>query len=426
MARTRKGETGTDAAAPDEDSAIETLLGDTAGEAAMPPEPEIEAMSREEPESAAAPAPEESRKPVEPTHRPEAVRRRSGFLPTVLGGAIAAGLGFGAATYVLPRFWMPQVPADEIATVRDGLVQQATRLDTLSKAMDAAAADTTGADLASAQAAFAEQTDTALADLRNGLSALDTRIAETGARLDDLDGRLSALEKRPAEGGAASATALDAFGREMEAFRADMAAQKAALAEAQAKVQAEAASAAETMKAAVAEADRLRTEAEETARAATARAALGRIQAALTAGGALDPALVDLTGAGVEVPPALAEQGQGVPTLEALRAAFPPAARDALAASLRETASGSLWDRTRAFLRTQSGARSLAPREGADPDAVLSRTEGALAAGDLEAAITEIGALPKDGQARMTEWVALANRRIAATSAAAALAAELK
>jgi hypothetical protein len=425
MARTRKGETGTDASTPDEDSAIGAPLGDTPGMAAMPPEPEFEATPREPPEPEAAPAPEETRRSVAEPPRPEAARRRGGFLPTVLGGVIAAGLGFGAATYVLPRFWAPQVPIDEIAAVRDGLVQQAIRLDTLSKAVDAAAADTSGADLASAQAAFAEQTGTALADLRNGLSALDTRIADTGARLDALDQRLAALEKRPAEGGAASATALDAFGREMDAFRAERAAQKTALASAQAKVQAEAASAAEAMKTAVAEADRLRTEAEATARAAMARAALGRIQAALTAGGALDPALADLKGAGVEVPPALAEQGQGVPTLEALRAAFPPAARDALAASLRETASGSLWDRTLAFLQTQSGARSLAPREGADPDAILSRAEAALAAGDLEAAITEIGALPADGQARMTEWVALANRRIAATAAAAALAAEL-
>lgn len=426
MARTRKGETGTDAVTPDEDSAIERPSGDAVDLAETPPEPKPETVLREEPESAAAPAPEEARKPVEVAHRPGAARRRGGFLPTVLGGAIAAGLGFGAATYVLPRFWTPQVPADEIAAVRGDLVQQGARLDVLSKAVDAAAADTTDAGLASAQAAFAERADTALADIRNGLSALDTRIADAGARLDALDQRLAALEKRPAEGGAASATALDAFGREMEAFRAEMAAQKVALAEAQAKVQAEAASAAETMKAAVAEADRLRSAAEETARAATGRAALGRIQAALTAGGALDPALADLRGAGVEVPPALAEQGQGVPTLEALRAAFPPAARDALAASLRETASGSLWDRTLAFLRTQSGARSLAPREGADPDAILSRAEAALAAGDLEAAITEIGALPKGGQARMTEWVALANRRIAATSAAAMLAAELK
>ncbi|WP_413855752.1 COG4223 family protein, partial [Albidovulum sp.] len=130
--------------------------------------------------------------------------------------------------------------------------------------------------------------------------------------------------------------------------------------------------------------------------------------------------------AGVAIPPPLAEQGQGVPTLEALRTAFPDAARDALAASLKETAAGDTWERLLAFLRTQSGARSLTPREGTDPDAILSRAEAALAAGDLAGSISEIGGLPAEGQARMTEWVALASRRISATEAAAALAAELQ
>ena len=142
--------------------------------------------------------------------------------------------------------------------------------------------------------------------------------------------------------------------------------------------------------------------------------------------GALDPALADLRDAGVAIPPPLAEQGQGVPTLEALRTAFPDAARDALAASLKETAAGDTWERLLAFLRTQSGARSLTPREGTDPDAILSRAEAALAAGDLAGSISEIGGLPAEGQARMTEWVALASRRISATEAAAALAAELQ
>ncbi len=131
MARTRKGETGTDAATPDEDSAIGTPPDETAGDTEMPLEPP----------SAATPAPEEPRRPLEAAHRPEAMRRGGGFLPTALGGAIAAGLGFGAAAYALPRFWTPQVPVAEITAMRDGLVQQAARLDTLSKAVDAAAAD---------------------------------------------------------------------------------------------------------------------------------------------------------------------------------------------------------------------------------------------------------------------------------------------
>ncbi len=422
MARTRNGDPAAEAATPETDAGAEasTAEGTGAGEvpSAPPPGTQSELSSPPEMEPAAEPVAET------PRHRP--LPRRGGFLPTVLGGAVAAGLGFGAAAYVLPRFWAPQVPADEIAALRGDLGDQSARIETLAAAVDAAAADGSARDLAAAQAELAETTGTGLSDLRDALAALETRITDGEARLDAVDGRVSSLEKRPVAGGAASATALDAFEREMEALRSEMAAQKAEVADAQARLQAEADTATESIRAAVAEADRLRTEAKETARHATARAALGRIQAALTAGGALDPALADLRSAGIEVPPPLSEQGQGVPTLEALRAAFPAAARDALAASLRQTAGGSMWDRTFAFLRTQSGARSLSPREGVDPDAILSRAEAALAAGDPGAAITEIEALPADGQTRMAEWVALAKRRIAATDAAAALAAELE
>lgn len=422
MARARNGDPAADVTTPETDAATEAPVTQGAAVPEMSPtpepEPQSEAVSPSDPASAAA---SEASPP-----RPGPASRRGGFLPTVFGGAVAAALGFGAAAYVLPRVWTPQVPADAVVAVRDGLAQQSARLDTLAVDVEALAADPATHDLAAAQANLSETTAGALAEIRDSLAALDSRIGDGQARLNALDGRLSSLEKRPVEGGAASATALDAFGREMEALRAEMATQKSAVAEAQAQLQAEAAGATETIRAAVAEADRLRTEAEETARRATARAALGRIQAALTAGGALDPALADLRSTGIEVPPALAEQGQGVPTLEALRAAFPAAARDALAASLRETAGGSLWDRSLAFLRTQSGARSLTPREGADPDAVLSRAEAALAAGDPGAAITAIETLPEAGQARMAEWVTLAKRRIAATAAAAALAAELE
>ncbi len=425
MARTRKGTAGTDAAEPEDGTGIGAADDTTDAAQVLPePVPERDVAPQEEPETAAAPGLDDEPTPAPLPSQP--APRRGGFVPTVLGGAIAAGLGFGAATYILPRIWVPQVPVDETASVREGLAEQSARLDALTRSVEALAARPAASDIAKAQAAFAETTDSSLADLRSSLSTLDTSIAGTASRLDAVDARLTALEKRPVEGGAASATALDAFGREIEAFRSEMAGQKTALSDTFAKVQAEAAGATETMRAAVAEADRLRTEAEEAAKRTTARAALSRIEAALTAGGVLDPALADLKGAGIEVPQALAEQGQGVPTLDALRAAFPPAARGALAASLAESAGGSLWDRTLGFLRTQSGARSLTPREGADPDAVLSRAEAALAASDLGAAIGEIGTLPADGQARMAEWVALAKRRIAATSAAAALAAEVK
>ncbi|NCM97487.1 MAG: hypothetical protein GW948_09390, partial [Rhodobacterales bacterium] len=113
------------------------------------------------------------------------------------------------------------------------------------------------------------------------------------------------------------------------------------------------------------------------------------------------------------------------PTLAALQAAFPEAARAALDAALRADMGTSLTQRMTAFLRTQTGARSLTPREGTDPDAVLSRAEAALLGGDLAGAQAEIGALPPEAQAAMADWQALAERRLAATDALAALVAAM-
>lgn len=432
MARTRKGEAGD--GEPGAETASEAA--DTA-EAQVPPGPERPLPEDPLPvvEETAPDAPDNTRPvdepgpaaPVRPEPRPVPERsRRGGFFPTVLGGAVAAGLGFGAAVYVLPRVWTPEVPTAEVDALKAGLSQQSARLDDLSKAVESGPTAASVADLSTALTAAREDAASRVATLGDTLETLDARLVALSERIDGMEVRLSELEKRPVQGGAASALALEAFGREMEALRSEMATQKAAFAEAQSRVAEEATRATENVRAAAAEADRLRAEAEQTARQSLARAAFGRIEAALTAGGALDPALADLRAAGVDIPPALSEQGQGVPTLDALRAAFPPAARSALAVSLRETAEGSMWNRLLAFLRTQSGARSLSPRDGADPDAVLSRAEAALSAGDLAAAIAELDSLPADGQARMAEWTALAKRRIAATEAAAALAAELK
>lgn len=429
MARTRKADGGAEAKVADvpeevarSGTSAETVEPGQPEEAEELPAPEAGPSDLDEPESGDG-ARAEMPEPVRTG--PEA-RRRGGFLPTMLGGAVAAGMGFGAAIYVLPRVWTPPAQTGELEAVKGALAEQTGRIDSLSATVGSAATQAALADLAAAQSALGEKSAADLATLSETLGELDARLAETTARIDGLEARVAGLEKRPVSGGAASATALEAFGREMEALRSEMSAQKERLAEAQAAIAAEAARASERIEAAAAEADKLRAEAEATARKATIRAALGRIEAALKAGGPLDPALADLRGVGVEIPPALAEQGQGVPTLDALRAAFPPAARDALAASLRETAGGSAWERLFAFLRTQSGARSLTPREGSDPDAVLSRAEAALAAGDLSAALDEIGALPAGGQARMAEWAALARRRIDATAATTALAAEVQ
>jgi len=69
------------------------------------------------------------------------------------------------------------------------------------------------------------------------------------------------------------------------------------------------------------------------------------------------------------------------------------------------------------FLRSQTGARSLAPRDGDDTDAVLSRAEAALRQGDLATTLTELDALTGDPAAAMAAWRAQAETRMAALAA---------
>jgi hypothetical protein len=84
-----------------------------------------------------------------------------------------------------------------------------------------------------------------------------------------------------------------------------------------------------------------------------------------------------------------------------------------------------MMGRITAFLRAQTGARSLTPREGNDPDAILSRAEAALREGDLVATLAELDALPAEGAARLAEWRAQAEARLAASQAVAELVASL-
>ena len=106
-----------------------------------------------------------------------------------------------------------------------------------------------------------------------------------------------------------------------------------------------------------------------------------------------------------------------------LRDTFAPAARDALAAARAGTVE---TDRSLgSFLRRQLGARSVEPREGDDPDAVLSRAEAALTQGRLQQTLDEIAALPDPARAALADWTALARLRLSALGAAETLAQSL-
>lgn len=335
--------------------------------------------------------------PPMPAPAPATPARRGGFWAGLLGGVLATGAGLGAVHYV-PGL----LPAPDTAALEAALA--AGQKETAALKAELAALSRPG-DLETRLAALEAQASAPPAGAIVDLAPLDAGIVA-------LDARLSALESLPpGEGAPAVAIAQqDAALRQMQAQIAALqtASTAAALspeAEAQIKAATEAMAAFEASAAAA-----------TTAIAQTA--ALGRLQAAIDSGAPFANALPVL-GA---VPPALTDlAGSGVPTLAALQAGFPDAARAALAAALQADMGASWTDRAANFLRSQTGVRSLAPREGADPDAILSRAEAALAAGDLATALTELAALPEPAAAALADWRKQADQRQAALAAVADL-----
>jgi hypothetical protein len=267
--------------------------------------------------------------------------------------------------------------------------------------------------------------------LADRIAALESRpapepVADLGPlteALATLEARMEALESRPPSANAQMPTADVAAS--IAALQAEIDAVKAANAEAGAGIEALAAEAQARLAEAEAQAAALKSEAEETARRARQFAAVGRVQAALESGAPFASALADLDG--IAIPDALlAVADTGLPALASLEEAFAPAARNALEASLQANMGETWSERVSNFLQSTTGARSLTPREGTDPDAVLSRAEAALREANLPQALTALEGLPPEGLAAMADWIALAQQRIDTLSAAAALSAAVE
>jgi hypothetical protein len=344
----------------------------------------------------------EAEVPAEPPE-PALAPRRSGFIGPVAGGAIAAALGFGLSMYVLPQGWQP-------AADMTGLVaEQEARITKLES------------DLAALKTAKPVD-DTRIPALETGLAELRAGLADNIPRLDDLETRLAAVEAMPMGAGGISPAALTALQADLAALKSQVATGTGGNSAVLAEVEAAAKAAEDRLAKAEAEAAALQADAEKMARAARVTATLGRVQAALEAGTPFAKIAVELEAAGVTLPSELKDAAEkGVPALSALRDAYPEAARAALEASLRANPGEGWTGRLGSFLQSQTGARSLTPREGTDPDAVLSRAEAALATGDLARVLTELDGLPPEGQAAMAAWVAGVQARIGAEAALASL-----
>ncbi|MEO8243531.1 MAG: hypothetical protein ABI832_14600 [bacterium] len=321
-------------------------------------------------------------------------RRGSVVLP-IVGGVVAAVIGFGAAQ-VYPSL----IPNADVAALKTAFAAQTAETKALQDKVALLSADANKP----ADIGLSDRITSVETSLAAMASPADT--STLAARIDALDAKLAALP-------AASARATDPA--DIARLQAEIDALKTngmpatVLDEAKAELDSK-----------VSELDTrlagIKADAEAVAKATVNRAALRQIQAALDSGGPYTSALADL--ANVDLPPVLADNADsGLPSLQVLRDSFPLAARASIDAALRADMGETWTARLGAFLRGQTGARSLSPREGTDPDAVLSRAEAKLAAGDLPGALDEIAVLSPAGQAEMADWVAKAKLRLAAQAA---------
>lgn len=333
--------------------------------------------------------------------------QKTGFWPSLFGGVIAAGLGAGAMFYwsapQTPQIDPAQIEAravsaaeaaarqlapEGLAALQSGLAALEDRLNALPAGGGEDGQAATMAGLSALQEQGAR-----IATLEQGLDSAAQGIAQLQVALNRQASLIEGL-------GSAGGGGLSADG---EAQLQALTAQAAALRD---DIRASAEQAQAQIAAAQSEAARLQEAAQDSTKRAQAIAAVAALQAALDRGITAGDAREALAGAGIEAPEALQ---QNVPSLAQLQAGFGEASRSALRAALRENSAqgGNIVTN---FLRAQTGARSLAPREGDDTDAVLSRANAHVEAGDIAAALTEMSALPQVAAVApvMAGWLASA------------------
>ncbi|MEM6636814.1 MAG: hypothetical protein AAF667_13105 [Pseudomonadota bacterium] len=349
-------------------------------EAAQPETTDAETASPEPAPAAISAAEETAAKPAQGSGG-------MGFFGFLLGGFVAGLIGFAAANYVLtsqPEAEPPAAP--EIDT---------SALESAIEALDAKVSALEGTSAP------------AMPDIAGPLSGAVGQIEETlGGSLGELTARLETLDSRMGELEQATPEVIvdeNALG----ALRDQLSAELARSADLESQI--------EALEAEVARLQGL----DRNTSAERAAAAQTQIAAALLTGEPFSDALDDWSDAtGLDAPQELAAiSDTGVVSLAALESGYAAGARAALAAAVRADPGEGAVERAASFLKAQLSVRSVAPREGDSPDAVLSRAEAAMKSGDLAGALEELNALSEDGRAAMAPWIDDATAREAATRA---------
>lgn len=347
----------------------------------------------------------------------EPASQRGGFLPLFFGGVVAAGLGYFASEM---NFFGTRGASDDLRT---SVEAQDTRLS----ALESAEVDLSSVDSLALQVAGSTgKLDELGAEIGNISGQLETLQSESTAmvgRLDEINTRLTDVEKRPITENESTKAAVAAYQRELAALTTSITEQRSEL---QSSIEVQRSDLQSAVDAQRAEIESLldnaitvEEAAAEAARVASIQKALTALSGAINSGEPFDVPLADLAEQGVEdVPAALSEvAAEGVQTLSALQNAFPDNARASLGAARASGEPDEEEAGLGGFLRRQLGARSVTPREGNGPDAVLSRAEAAVREGRLSEALAETEALPAPAKEAMQDWLDAARARDAAQAA---------
>ena len=300
---------------------------------------------------------------------------KSNILPLIFGGVLAVIIGFAVARSDLIDNFLPpswRLDAGEVA-LQNQITSSQSEIETLNEKV---------AEISS--------------ELANASTPTQDVVDALTSQIDTLVDRLEAIEERPITTGNSGADLSGDFATLRGVAEKQQAEIDALLADARLEKQTSQDAASNTL----------------------ARAAATRIAAAIESGIPFAAALGDLEATGMsEIPEVLRTvAADGVITLASLQDAAPDASRAALAASPTDANAG-----FGGFLKRQLGARSVAPREGNDPDAILSRVEGAVHQGHLTDALAEAEALPQEAKSAMSDWLDSVATRLAVTSASEAL-----
>lgn len=369
--------------------------------------------------------PTPSEKPIQPeAQRPQSVPassiqtkvvKKGGFWPMALGGVFSAGVGAAAAIWAMPylALYIGQPLSSESSPQID---IEAIKSEAIAAASEAGA----DAGLEAANKAIA----TLPAQEIGGTDVLQGELKMQAGKIQALQ---DALANIPTVTGTTSAqnqvtSAETSSADEINALRQELAVQAQKIADLSARPQLDP-QAIEQVRTLAANSEKIKqeidsaasraqeslkavqSEAEEAAKRAQAVASIAALSAALEHGGSPDKAVKQLENSGVEVPEPLTQDD--LPTLAQIQIGFDSVARQALRASLQAASSkSSPLSAVGNFLRVQTGARSIEPREGSDPDAILSRAGALIEQGELKTALEELSALPPEGQKAMAEWAA--------------------